>query len=230
MFGFLRRYLMSESVSPETSGDTPENEAESRVIQACRDRFGPPPRSLEGLDAETCQLNLTPEVDSVFTKSKDPMLRILTDQARLRNYGQVVWGQLVQANQLLFDPSNKHTLAANVVYSLDPYFDGRVDLLSKIALGLFAQKGTFPDDPEIRKFVRVITDERIRIMRKELPRGYCGGRSIYFTNCFIQPSHLPGNCLRRPKFPLLVCFRKTEGVMVLPSRFWPERYVSQWVS
>jgi hypothetical protein len=116
----------------------------------------------------------------------------------LRDRGPVVWGALVQANRALFDPTNPHTLAANVVCSLDPYFDGRVGLLADIAGGLFGKKASVPADRELREFVRMITDERARIVRRELPRGYCGGHSVYFATCFIQPDHLPGNCLTRP--------------------------------
>lgn len=170
-----------------------------------------------------------PELEAAFRQSNDPMLRILTDQQTLLDRGEVVWGRLVQANQILFDPSNHFTAPANVIYSLDPYFDGRGDILGGIAHGLFARKGSVPGDRELREFVRVITDERERIMRRELPRGYCGGRSVYFTTCFIQPSHLPGNRIARPEFPLLVNFQETEGVMVLPSRFWPPELVSRWL-
>jgi len=141
----------------------------------------------------------------------------------------VVWGRLVQANQILFDPSNDYTAPANVIYSLDPYFDGRVEILGGVAHGLFARKGTVPGDRELREFIRVITDERERIMRRELPRGYCGGRPVYFTTCFVQPGHLPGNRIARPEFPLLVNFDETEAVMVLPSRFWPAELISQWL-
>jgi hypothetical protein len=156
------------------------------------------------------------------------MLRILADQPALLGRGEVVWGQLVQANQVLFDPGNNYTAPANVIYSVDPSFDGRANFLAGVAHGLFARKGTIPGERELREFVRVITDERERIMRRELPRSYCGGRSVYFTTCFIRPGHLPGNRIARPAFPLVVNFRETEAVMVLPSRFWPADLVAQW--
>jgi hypothetical protein len=227
MFGFFRRRT-KESERPAVTESCPELEAETRVIRTCRDRFGSPPRALDATALEACRLSLTPEVNTVFTLINDPLLRILAEQSRLRDRGQIVWGQIVQANQLLFDPDNVKTLAADVIYSLDPYFDGRVDLLAGIAHGLFARKGSVPGDPELREFVRVITDERSRIMRRELPRGYCGGRSVYFASCFIQPSHLPGNCLARSSFPLLVNFQETVAVMMLPSLFWPVELVSKW--
>ena len=224
MFGFFRR----RPENPIEADSWPEEAAEISLIEACRTQFESPPRSLDDRDSIACRISLTPRVFEVFKALKDPMLRILKDQDILRDRGGVVWGQLVQANQILFDPKNTETAPANVIYSLDPYFDGRIGLLEKFAGGLFAQKGSVPADRQLKDFIRVITDEHERILRRELPRGYCGGRSVHFTTCFIQPSHLPGNCLRRSSFPLLVNFRETEAVMVLSSGFWPEALVKVW--
>jgi hypothetical protein len=230
MFGFLRRLLKTEPDRPAVTGTGPESGAQAALIRSCRDRFGLPPRALSVAEVEACRLNVAPELEAAFRASNDPMLRILADQQALLERGEVVWGRLVQANQILFDPSNPYTAPANVIYSLDPYFDGRADALGEVAHGLFARKGTVPGERELREFVRVITDEKERIMRRELPRGYCGGRSVYFTTCFIRPGHLPGNRIARPEFPLLVNSGETEAVMVLPSRFWPAELVSQWRS
>jgi TPR repeat protein len=117
-----------------------------------------------------------------------------------------------------------------MIYSLDPYFDGRVGILGELARGLYAQKGTDPGDHELGQLVRAVTSEYQRIMRKELPRGYCGGRSVYFATCLIQPGHLPDNHIARSEFPLLVNFDETEAVMVLPARFWAPELVARWRS
>jgi hypothetical protein len=228
MLGFFRRLFKAEPDRPAVFEGGPASEAQGALIRACRERFGLPPRALSAAEVESCRLNVAPELEAAFRESNDPMLRILADQQALLDRGEVVWGRLVQANQILFDPSNSYTAPANVIYSMDPYFDGRLETLGEVAHGLFARKGTVPGERELREFVRVITDERERIMRRELPRGYCGGRSVYFTTCFIRPGHLPGNRIARPEFPLLVNFRETEAVMVLPSRFWPADLVAQW--
>ncbi|VTT97577.1 Uncharacterized protein OS=Planctomyces brasiliensis (strain ATCC 49424 / DSM 5305 / JCM 21570 / NBRC 103401 / IFAM 1448) GN=Plabr_4597 PE=4 SV=1 [Gemmataceae bacterium] len=230
MFDFLRPLIAPDDQEPGAVDTGAEVPAQANQIRASRARFGPPPRVLSTADAEACRLTLLPELEAAFRASDDPMLRILADRQRLLDRGEVVWGRLVQANQILFDPSNHITAPANVVYRLDPHFDGRAEALGRIPHGLFAQKGTVPASRELREFVRVITDERERIMRRELPRSYCGGRSVYFTTCFIQPGHLPGNRIARPDFPLLVNAHETEAVMVLPSRFWPPDLAYQWES
>jgi hypothetical protein len=188
MFGFFRRLLGAENERPPVVETAPESEAD--LIRACRKRFGLPPRSLDAADTEACRLSLLPAMEATFRQANDPVLHILADQEALRDRGAVVWGRLVQANQILFDPSNDYTAPANVIYSLDPYFDGRADILGGVAHGLFARKGTVPGDRELREFVRVITDERERIMRRELPRGYCGA-----GRCTSPPaSFSPATC------------------------------------
>src|SRR5262245_39677660 len=142
MFGFFRRLLGAESNRSAVTETAPESEVQVNLIRACRARFGSPPRSLSAADTVACQLSLAPELEAMFRDSNDPLLRILADQQILLNRGEIVWGRLVQANQILFDPSNDNTAPANMIYSLDPYFDGRVDILGGVAHGLFARKGT----------------------------------------------------------------------------------------
>jgi hypothetical protein len=230
MLEFFRRQFGRQGMGAGAVDGEPENPGEVALIQGCRARFGPPPRTLSPFDAACCQIRLTPEVDASFRKVSHPLLRVLTDQAALRDRGQIVWGQLIQANRLLFDSANQHTLAAGIVYSVDPYFDGRVQLLRSIASGLFAQKGSVPKDAELREFVAAITSEQSPFIRRELPRAHCGNRSVFFGTCLFQPSHLPDNRLSSMSFPLLVNLQETEAVMVLPARFWPAALVSRWRS
>jgi hypothetical protein len=230
MFGLFRKRVQTADDLRAKEESQPDNQTELDIIQGCRALIGPSPRSLSTSDVKACRLSLTPLVEPIFVQSGDALLKVLREQDRLRDRGQVHWGCLVQANRILFDPQNPETLPANIVYSTDPFFDGRVSILTRIATGLFSQKGTTPADRELKEFVRVITDERERILRRELPRGYCSGRSVYFATTFIQPRHLPGNCLTRPAFPVLVNLQETEGVTILPHLFWPPNLVADWRS
>ncbi len=223
MFGFFKK-----SAPSETDPLFPDDPDQAELIRLCRERFGNVTRPFVGSELDACQVTLTPDMHAEFAEVRDPMLRILTDQRKLRERGAIVWGRLAQANSMLFDSRNVETLPVNAIYSLDHYFDGRLVQLEQIARGLYSQKNTTPADRRLREFIRVITDERERIMRRELPPAYCGGRSVYFTTCFIQPSHLPGKCLTGSDFPMIVNFDETEAVMLLPSKFWPYGLVRQW--
>ncbi|MGG6298168.1 hypothetical protein ACQ4M4_27560 [Leptolyngbya sp. AN02str] len=206
----------------------PEFQPEIEIIQACRDRFGPPPRSLSDKEAAICRLELSPRIQDIFEEKNDSMLQILVDQHLLRDRGKIVWGHLIQANQRLFDPNNTDTLAADVIYSLDPYFDGRARLLRRLAQDLFTYKGTVPTEPELQDLVRAITNERERIMGYKLPLSYCRGKLVFCTTCFLQPSHMPEGFLAQSVFPLLVNLKETKAVMMLPYHFWPSQLINQW--
>jgi hypothetical protein len=226
MFGFFRKRKQAADFLRAAGELEPERQIEVALLRACRDLFGPPPRPLSGLNAD--RLALPPELEAAFVASKDGLLRILQDQDRLLARGQVFWGQLVQANQILFQPENRMTLPANVIYSTDPFFDGRLALLSSMARGLFAQKGSTRADRELQRFVDAVTDEMTRVLRQEMPHSYTGGRSVNFATCFIQPSHLPDGYLTRSSFPVVANPEQTPAMMLLPSRFWPAELVSHW--
>jgi hypothetical protein len=231
MFDFLRRLFGSTpSISQVTefrraaNNAEPEQEAEVSIIRACREHFGLAPRACNPAD----RIALDPALNQAFVESNDDLLQILHDQDLLLARGHVVWGQLVQANQILFEPTNRMTCPANAIYSTDPFFDGRLALLTRMARGLFAQKGFRRVDRELKEFVAAVTDEMARVLRREMPGSYTGGRSVCFATCFIQPTHLPCYYLNRPSFPIIVNPEETPAMMLLPSRYWPPALISHW--
>ena len=80
----------------------------------------------------------------------------------------------------------------------------------------------------MERFARAITDELARTMRLPLPRSLCQGKESYLTTCLIQPSHLPRGYLATGFFPLVICPEKTEAVMILPARYWPQELRKSW--
>jgi hypothetical protein len=224
LFGLARRTDQAADFLQAAGEAEAEREVEAAVIRSCRDSFGPPPRTCRRED----RIVLSPERQQAFVERNDGLLPVLEDQDRLLMHGQVFWGQLVQANKVLFDPKNRHTCPANVIYSTDPFFDGRLSLLSSMARGLFAQKGSTRAGRELQDFVDAVTDEMKRVLRREMPHSYTGGRCVYFATCFIQPGHLPFGCLNRPSFPVVVAPEETPAMMLLPSRHWPPELVSHW--
>jgi hypothetical protein len=198
------------------------------AIRRCRENFGSPPRQLGHENQESFRLQLSFLLRLVFLLSGDKLRKVLHDQPLLRDHGQVVWGFLVQANQILFHPSNRRVLPANVIYSPDTYFDDRVPELQDVAQGLFRLKGTSPRDKELKRFARAITDELARTMRLPLPRSLSEDKEAYFTTCLIQPSHLPGGHLAGGFFPLVICPEKTMAVMILPAHYWAEELRDFW--
>jgi hypothetical protein len=198
------------------------------VIRACRESLGKPPRQLSQDERRRFRISPSWFVKAMMNLSGDKLRVILRDQDVLRDHGCVVWGALVQANNSLFDPSNRQVLPAGVIYSPDPFFDGRVSVLQSIAQGLFELKGTVPVDKERRKLARAITGEVERLMRSPLPASITDRREVFLTTCLIQPSHLPAGHLAAGYFPLLICPEQTDAVMILPAWYWPKEAQEAW--
>jgi hypothetical protein len=200
------------------------------MIQRCRDKFGSAPREMERQEQDEFRLRPSFLMRLIFLLSFDKLRRVVRDQNILRDHGQVVWGFLVQANQILFNPKNRQVLPANVIYSPDTYFDNRPEEMQDVAGGFFQLKGTAPGDKEMERFANAITDELARTMKLPLPRSLCQGKEAFFTTCLIQPSHLPQGYLASGFFPLVICPEKTEAVMILPARYWPKELRESWAA
>jgi hypothetical protein len=198
------------------------------LIDECRENFGPPPRDLTPREARDFKLQASLSMRWYFFRTGDKLKLILDDQALLRDQGRVVWGALVQANNVLFDPDNRMTLPANAIYSTERYFDDRVDELRRLGRELFDLKGTRPRDPELTRFANIVTSETRRVMKKQIPPEYCDDRKVYFTTLLIQPSHLPDGYLAEGFFPLVICPGETPATMILPAHYWPKGLRRIW--
>src|SRR5262249_52306381 len=126
------------------------------LIEGCRKRFGDPAR--DGSEADRGAFRFRPGwlLRTMLFLTRDKLRIVLRDQDLLREHGQVVWGHLVQANTVLFNPRNRQALPANVLYSPDPYFDEQLPLLGELAHGIFDLKGRSPRDKEMRHFAEAI--------------------------------------------------------------------------
>jgi hypothetical protein len=198
------------------------------LIEGCRELFGDPPRDGSETDRRAFRFRPGWLLRTMLFLTRDKLRIVLRDQDILREQGRVVWGHLVQANTILFNPHNRQALPANVLYSPDRFFDDQVPLLGELAHGLFDLKGRSPVDKEMRQFAEAITNETARTMRLPLPSALTDGRTVYLTTCFINPPHLPGGCLKHGFFPLVICPEQTEAVMVLPCDYWPEELQAIW--
>lgn len=201
-----------------------------KVLELCREQLGSPPREIDREQQRYMRVQLPLLMRLFLWLRGDKLSIILRDQRHLWTHGQVVWGHVVQANSLLFSPSNSQTLPANVLYSPDNYFDDRLPQLEDVAHQIFQLKGTSPEEGELKEFARAVTDELARTMRLPLPRSLSGGREVVFTTCFIEPAHLPSGYLCRGFFPLLICPERTDAVMILPARYWSKELRAAWIN
>ena len=159
----------------------------------------------------------------------DPFFRqFYRRMSDLRRNGAVVWGALVQANELLFSPG-ADDCPASVLYSTDAWYETHLDELMELAGSLYDMKATAQADPWLQEFSRVLEDELDRAPGLQVPHSLTGGRNVYHTSVMVIRKHIPGRVLRASSFPMLVDPQR-HLVQIVPSRFWPEALVRYWLT
>lgn len=191
------------------------------LLEAVRSAIGDPPRVMEASRVAA----LTPGPPPWF-RPDDRLVEVYRRLETLLLEGQVVWGALVQANQLLFKPGpNDHP--AMTIYAADRSFDGRLEDLRAIAHRLYRLKNTTPEDRDERRLAAAITNEMERGLGWAVPKSLTGGREVLSTTFMVFRGQLPGRVLQSGWFPLLV-HDDTPAVMIVPGVYWPRELVGRW--
>ncbi|HLO95330.1 MAG TPA: hypothetical protein VK195_13535 [Burkholderiaceae bacterium] len=155
----------------------------------------------------------------------DELDEFFQHQSLLLTEGHIVWGAIVQANNLLLKPGADNC-PAFVVYSESPHFDSRPAELRRISQALAAYKHTEPQDPALRSIAQVLTDERARGLGTVLPRVFSAD-TIRAASCMVFRAHTPRGVLTNFLLPLLI-HPRTRAVMLLPFEFWPIELITRW--
>ncbi len=163
----------------------------------------------------------------IMDRRFDPQFR---DQRILLQRGVVVWGSIIQANQILFDPNGSHaSLPAAVMYAASKAYDASPDLLIEQAHSMYDLKGQ-TCTPDMQAFADKLANEMVADIRLPIPTGFTGGRQCYYATLMIARKHLPGNYLANGFFPVLIAPKETETVMVLPETYWDPQFRGAWES
>jgi hypothetical protein len=155
----------------------------------------------------------------------DALSEIFRQQNLLLKEGKIVWGSLVQANRLLFEPGDADCPGV-LVYSTDTYFDSRPHELELISDKICSFKETNPTDPELNEVARLITDEMDRSMGFTLPRVF-SDKEIKWATFMVFRQHIPNRVLSHDLFPILT-HPSTQAVMMVPCKFWPIELLTAW--
>src|SRR5687768_5921828 len=193
----------------------------SQELEQCRQRFGSAPRTFPA--SERSYLTLQPP--GWCRLWRDPLMQFYNSQEQIRQHGQIVWGHLVQANNLLYEPGSDDC-PASAIFSLDPWFDDHLDELEAIAHRLLALKETSPNDPLAAPIARYLTAETERQVSLPVPRHRTGGREVYIGDIMVHRKHLPNGYLSVSFFPVVVL--PGHGMMMVPSRFWGDALATAW--
>lgn len=193
-------------------------------LEGCRANFGTAPRRFGWLQKRF----LRQSAPSWMQKQpEDRLWQLFQDRDLLLQNGTVVWGHLIQANRLLFEPGpNDHPCAA--LYSFDPFFDDRPELLEELGHDFYSIKGQQMDDPELQKISDVLQNERQRPLAVPLPARATGGHTMVYAASMVHRAHLPEGVLSNGLFPVLAHPSATPTAMILPSKFWPAEMQRLW--
>ena len=152
------------------------------------------------------------------------------DQTILLQQGIVVWGRLVQSNNLLFKPG-RWDHPAVIVCSPDPIFHSSLGELTRIARELYELKDKKIEHPEMLdliNFAEAITNEMDCLFNIEIPNCLTLNQLVYFTSIMVYRKHLPEGYLKQGWFPVLIAPDKTPAAMILPSRYWQPSLLQVW--
>ena len=191
------------------------------LIEETRELIGEPPRRL-GLLAGWRVGVRRPS----WMGDDDGLLPSVRAAPRLLREGRVVWGALVQANKLLFEPGPSDS-PAMAIYCRDRELDDDPLRLRRIAHEIFALKETEPDDPRLREAARQVTDEMDRGVDFRVPKVLTGGPDVRTATIMVYRKHLPHGHIDFGFFPLLL-HDDIPAAMIVPHRWWPPRLKALW--
>lgn len=160
----------------------------------------------------------------LFDKRFDPQFR---DQRILLERGKVVWGAIIQANQMLFEQGDVPNLPAGIIYSAETDYDGNPALLNEHGTRMYDLKGQ-KCDPKMQAFADKLANELVADIKLPIPRGFTDGVTCFYATLLMARKHLPFKRLANNFFPVLIAPDDTDTVMVLPKGYWDPEFKKAW--
>jgi hypothetical protein len=196
-----------------------------KALLSCREDFGNPPRSFGWWDRNT-YLRVPTPLWAKLNKS-EKLNELFKNVPTLFKEGVIVWGQIIQANQLLFSPG-KDNCPGEVLFSASKRVESQVDVLRDVAASLYGLKGTQPEEPHAATVAEYLTNEMIRVFGLKAPDLIGCGISCRISTTFFVRKHLPNGYLSNSVLPLVVLPREPYYAMPLPSRYWAPALIREW--
>lgn len=155
-----------------------------------------------------------------------PPLWALTDDLRfvfdsapaLLSEGRVVWGAIVQVNNLMLQPGPLEGAPGEVLY--DP--QGRMPKsdLYDLARSLFALKGQPASKADLGRISKYLANELVRVFGLDVPESICP-YPLKISSTWFERGHLPDRMISQPFVPLLISDAYPGAALPLPAALWP---------
>ncbi len=104
--------------------------------------------------------------------------------------GKVVWGAIVQAYRRAYMPGNDD-LPAVVAFNPESDLDNDPEALQDIAHRVFALKGQAPEEPNLARIARLISDETAEFHHERLPDSLGWQYNIFISTVSVTRRRLP---------------------------------------
>lgn len=194
------------------------------VLEECQKRLRSVPRSFSPELTREIRVFYNPLLS---THPWDSLLGTFFQQTKLRERGEVVWAQVLQANDFLFNPGLRGESHPATILHAGPEVED-VSVLEEIAAGIESLSGIGS------KATEVLLHPSRRKHWMPVPQSIAGEHQVYCSDLLIFRKLLPrqpkGATLQKLHFPLFTARQETKFVMQVPSCFWPEEFVEFWES
>ncbi|MEJ8835286.1 hypothetical protein [Ramlibacter sp. AN1133] len=157
--------------------------------------------------------------------AKDPLASLFAAVPHVLRSGRVVWGAVIQANQVLFTPEPHGGAPGEVVY--DPTGRAPAAALDEVAQAILALKGKPFDDPALAGISKYLADETTRAFGLDVPASI-SPYPLKIASTWFDRGYLPGTVLAHRSFPLIVSPAQPGLVLFLPAVVWPAVLLQAW--
>jgi hypothetical protein len=199
------------------------------LLRQCRSNFCEPPRQFGWWEMNTYLKISKPGWVKEDYFGEDKLLLFFSGQKQLLTQGMIVWGHLIQANQVLYDRGFRNA-PGEVVYCRQRNVYPDIDELAEVSDRIAALKNTLPKDPELKVIADYLTDEMVRVFGLSVPHSLSPNLNCAISTVMFSRKHLPNRRLSQSFFPLIISLEEPHVAMLLPSRYWPDELVQIWNS
>lgn len=197
----------------------------NKAIRKCVNNFDP----IGNSDEELLRLTYLRVSKPAWLRS-NPTDKLTTHFKNLNSVfanGMVTWGQIIQANVLMFEDGSVDC-PGELVYSIDDPERVDPEHLQYVAGELFRLKGTKPSDQELRPIADYLADEIIRVFGLPVPTCISPSISCTISTTIFVRKHLPNRRLCSTLLPVIVNRREPYIATPLPERYWPREFIEWW--
>ena len=158
---------------------------------------------------------------NVFDKPVISDVQSFCDFSMLQN-GEVYYGCLVRANELLFTPSENtdEALPAMLIYSRDEYYKTSPEELIKIADALYENRDT-----------NNLRYETLYHFNEKLDSEQTEGREVFLTDVLICRAHVPMGMLGGLRIiPIIADPEKSKSCFVVDCKYWTNKLIHAYIT